>query len=187
MKFGWTGPGTRLMDLFGNMGSASIAIVECGDIPDQNVPAGGVKLDAPYGADNILRDLTILPLLRGMRFKAGDLPIVLNAEPNAGYVTLQELLNDLRTLVDRYDEELWISKQAALIGHSASMPTARLVRAMLPGVVKEYHRKVGGLVAQLSYHAKECLKAGVPIQDIEDSWDLALQEENYTYLHAAKD
>jgi hypothetical protein len=65
------------------------------------------------------------------------------------------------------------------------MDHAKRIRALIPDIVRETHRTISTLIAQLSPCVQECLRAGLPIQTIEDALDSKLQEANYAF--ASKD
>ena len=147
----------------------------------------------PLETATILQDLKVLPQLKNVRITAGDLSILPNrgwgremrSSPIVPYSTLQEILEELKTLPDTYDEEKWMKFSKPFLQHNANMDTAKLIRTMIPDIVCNTHRTVTGLIAQLSQCVQECLRAGLPIQTIEDALDRKLQEANYTF--ASKD
>ncbi len=99
--------------------------------------------------------------------------------------TLQELLEELKTLPDTYDEDSFMKKVEAMGGHRCTMDHAKRIRTHIPDTVRETHRTISTLIAQLSQCVQECLRAGLPIQTIEDALDSKLQEANYAF--ASKD
>ena len=126
-----------------------------------------------------------------MRITAGDMAIMpdrgwgrdMRSSPIVTYDTLQELLEELKTLPDTYDEESFIKRSAAMGGgqHFSHMDHAKRIRTMIPDIVRETHRTIAGLIAQLSPCVQECLRAGLPFQTIEDALDSKLQEANYAF------
>jgi hypothetical protein len=101
---------------------------------------------------------------------------------NKQWTTIQELLEYLGTLLEAYDEEAWIKNANPSYAHIANMDTAKSIRKVLPVGFRESHRKLAELISKLSYNAKEFLKAGATMQSIEDAWDIALQESNYSFM-----
>jgi hypothetical protein len=55
------------------------------------------------------------------------------------------------------------------IKHNAHMDRAKRIRTLIPDIVRETHRTISTLIAQLSPCVQECLRAGLPIQTIEDA------------------
>jgi hypothetical protein len=127
--------------------------------------------------------LDVLPKLRDMHICAGDWRIRCR---NNQWTTIQELLEYLGTLLEAYDEEAWVENSKHWMGWSANMDTAKRIRKFLPLIFRESHRKLAELISQLSYNAKEFLKAGATMQSIEDAWDIALQESNYSFMPRGK-
>jgi hypothetical protein len=141
---------------------------------------------APGDVKVILEDLKILEKLKNVRITAGDMAIMpdrgwgrdMRSSPIVTYDTLQELLEELKTLPDTYDEESWIKFSKPFLHHNANMDTAKLIRTMIPKIVSETHRVIAGLTAQLSRKARECLKAGMKFEDLEQAWNTAIVEAN---------
>jgi hypothetical protein len=135
----------------------------------------------------ILQDLKVLPQLRKVSIQPKGEPFLLNKNWKLGCTvlntTLQELLGELKTLPDTYDEESFIKRSAAMGGgqHFSHMDHAKRIRTMIPDIVRETHRTISTLIAQLSPCVQECLRAGLPIQTIEDALDSKLQEANYAF------
>ena len=143
----------------------------------------------PLQTATILQDLKVLPQLENVRIKFGDMPVLLNrgweTESVVPYSTLQEILEELKTLPDTYNEEKWILFSKPYIQWNANMDLAKRIRTLIPDIVRETHRTISTLIAQLSPCVQECLRAGLPIQTIEDALDRKLQEANYAF--ASKD
>jgi hypothetical protein len=149
-----------------------------------------MKLPTPLDNATIMQDLDILPKLKNVRIIVGDISILPNrgwgrasmSSPSVPYNTVQELLQELKTLPDTYDEEKWIQFSKPYLQHNANMDFAKGIRNMIPNIVRETHRTIATLFSQLSPCVRECLKAGLPIQTIEDALDSRLQEANYLLL-----
>ncbi len=136
----------------------------------------------PLETATILQDLKVLPQLRKFYIQVKGEPILLNKNWMLGraimYATLQELLQELKTLPDTYDEDSLVRRMQDMYMHY-SMKEAKRIRTLIPGIVRKTYRTVNGLIAQLSPCVQECLRAGLPIQTIEDALDSKLQEPNY--------
>ncbi len=145
----------------------------------------------PLETATILQDLKVLPQLRTVSIQPKDYPFLLNKNWKMGCTTttlnttLQEVLEELKTLPDTYDEDNCMKKASGMGQHRLSMDQAKRIRTLIPDIVRETHRTISTLIAQLSPCVQECLRAGLPIQTIEDALDSKLQEANYAF--ASKD
>jgi hypothetical protein len=150
-----------------------------------------LMLTTPLETATILQDLKVLPQLRRVSIQPKDYHLLLNKNWKMGCTTtnlnttLQELLEELKTLPDTYDEDALVKKTADMGQHRLSMYHAKSIRTLIPNIVCETHRTISTLIAQLSPCVQECLRAGLPIQTIEDALDSKLQEANYAF--ASKD
>jgi hypothetical protein len=141
----------------------------------------------PLLTATILQDLKVLPQLRRVSIQPKDYHLLLNKNWKMGCTattlntTLQELLEELKTLPDTYDEDALVKKTADMGQHRLSMDHAKRIRTLIPDIVRETHRTISTLIAQLSPCVQECLRAGLPIQTIEDALDSKLQEANYAF------
>jgi hypothetical protein len=142
---------------------------------------------APGDVKVILEDLKIIAKLQNVRITAGDLGAILpnrgwgresRSSPIVPYNTLQELLEELKTLPDTYDEEKWMKFSKPFMQHNANMDMAKRIRTWIPDIVSETHRVIAGLTAQLSRKARDCLKDGMKFQDLEQAWNTAIVEAN---------
>ena len=79
-----------------------------------------------------------------------------------------------------------MKKTKAMWGHCCTMDMAKRIRTMIPDTIRETHRTISTLIAQLSPCVQECLRAGLPIQTIEDALDSKLQEANYAFSNNVK-
>lgn len=131
-----------------------------------------VLMAAPKAAKDILQDLKILYQLRDLKLRVGD--VVVGTRKQWG--TLHELLEDLRSLESSFDEAEFAKRP----GMNAHM--AQVVRTHLPSATKHTHRTIAQLMSELTNNARECLKSGMRVQDVEDAWDAKLQEINYSFL-----
>ncbi len=112
----------------------------------------------------------------------GDLPV-----SYANYITFQDLLEDLKTIQERYSEGAWIQASQPRLGHNANMVTARSIRGLLPTIVRASHITIAGLISQLSLKTRECLEAGLLMKKIEDNLYNSLQEANFAFLGLTSD
>jgi hypothetical protein len=148
-----------------------------------------LMLTTPLETATILQDLKVLPQLRRVSIQPKDYHLLLNKNWKMGCTTttlnttLQELLEELKTLPDTYDEDNCMKKASDMGQHRLSMDHAKLIRTLIPDIVRDTHRTISTLIAQLSPCVQECLRAGLPIQTIEDALDSKLQEANYAFAH----
>jgi hypothetical protein len=126
-----------------------------------------------------LQDLKTLSILMGMKMTAEGMLV-----SYTNYATFQDLLEDLKTIQERYSEEAWIQACPLDQQHFASMDKAKAIRNRIPTVVRELHMKIAGHLLQFSPRTSICLKAGLPMKKIEDALYTNLQEGNFTYLPA---
>jgi hypothetical protein len=144
-----------------------------------------LMLTTPLETASILQDLKVLPQLGRVSIQPKDYHLLLNKNWKMGCTvlntTLQELLEELKTLPDTYNEDALMLKTADMGQHRLSMDHAKRIRALIPDIVRETHRTISTLIAQLSPCVQECLRAGLPIQTIEDALDSKLQEANYAF------
>jgi hypothetical protein len=149
-----------------------------------------LKLAMPLETATILQDLKVLPQLRRVSIQPKNYNLLLNKNWKMGCTvlntTLQELLEELKTLPDTYNEDALMLKTADMGQHRLSMDHAKRIRALIPDIVRETHRTISTLIAQLSPCVQECLRAGLPIQTIEDALDSKLQEANYAFSNNVK-
>lgn len=154
---------------------------------------------APGECKIILEDLKVLSELKTFRPGIGDLPL------RAGqYTTMQGILKGLQNLkkcIGDIDEMArWLEEQDPHMSNMVEIPGTRKYRGgpsemekqsmerarqlvtHIPMMYQQHHRRLTEILCKLSNNARECLKAGIKIQDIEDAWDLALQEANYSFL-----
>ncbi len=103
----------------------------------------------------------------------------------SAHLALGELLEELKTLPDTYNEDSLVKRMQDMGQHRLSMDHAKRIRTHIPDIVRHTHRTIAALIAQLSPYVQECLRAGLPIQTIEDALDRKLQEANYAF--ASKD
>lgn len=139
------------------------------------------KLMAPPPS-NICEDLQVLHQLRLLKIKVGDVQIA--GWDKSSYDTLQELLVDLKTVKESFDGEAWMqsSLHCRQMHPSQRMQVLKIVQPGIPAAVKQTHREIARLLEKLSDQARVCIKAGVSFQDIEDAWDLALQDRNNAFF-----
>jgi predicted house-cleaning noncanonical NTP pyrophosphatase (MazG superfamily) len=147
-----------------------------------------LMLTTPLETATILQDLKVLPQLGRVSIQSKGEPFLLNKNWKMGCTvlntTLQELLEELKTLPDTYDEDSFMKKVEAIYPGGpmrCTMDHAKRIRALIPDIVRETHRTISTLIAQLSPCVQECLRAGLPIQTIEDALDSKLQEANYAF------
>lgn len=58
----------------------------------------------------------------------------------------------------------------------------RWMRGYIPDVFKQSHQTIAELILQLSEGARNSLKAGYPMKELEYAWNAKLQELNYEYI-----
>lgn len=154
---------------------------------------------APRECKIILEDCKVLHELKNFCVAIGDRALAKQ------YTTIQCLLRSLQNLKecigDKEKLATWIEKEHPLMSDMVAIPgsgsykrglppemekqsvrTARNTVQHIPAIYQERHRKLTEILCKLSNNARECLKAGIKIQDVEDAWDLALQEANYSFL-----
>lgn len=146
-----------------------------------------LTLSTPLDVATILQDLKVLPQLKNVRFGYGDIPIMpdrgwgTRSSPIIPYETLQDLLEELKTLPDTYDEEKWMQFSKPFCGDNMDM--AKLIRTVIPDIFRGTHRVIATIMSQLSPCVQEGLRAGLSFQTMEEALDSKLQDINYTFCH----
>ena len=144
-----------------------------------------LKLLAPRGTKDLLKDLDVLPEFERFPIKYGDVFFIQDREHC--YTTLNEILEDIQSIqkLELVDQEA-LTDRILLLNRSHNREWAKT----FAGVVCRdsarlhfgAHVRFARLLDQLSSSARESLVAGLKIQDVTDAWENALQERNYAIL-----
>jgi hypothetical protein len=125
--------------------------------------AADLKLLVPVRTKDVLQDLCTLDKLKSFAIKRGDIRVI--HEKEYIYGTLQEVLQDIKSLPTILAERGPI--------YSTSMQ-------------RVCHTQIAELLDQLSDSGRQCLMAGLKMQDVADAWHDAIQDRNYAYLQPDK-
>ena len=139
------------------------------------------KIQIPHDYNALLQDLSVFPQLRMFKVKIGDASVLRSKEHV--YLTLQDILHDLKILQDPQDRDALIERLSKISpnpGWAAAM--AQTLPKYQQGMCQISHATIGRLISQLSSNAVECLRAEMPLKDMEDAWDAKLRDMNNSFL-----
>jgi hypothetical protein len=140
---------------------------------------------APASASDVLKDIEAMQRIKRFQLHGGG-DVLLNSDrvgsdgKGEGYSTMQDLLLDTKSGF----EERWCNMEWLMRNVRTSTPSATACATMrtLPGLQKDFHRRLAELLAKLSPSAQRCLQSGMKFLEVEYAWDQALQERNNAYL-----
>lgn len=144
-----------------------------------------LKLLAPRETKDLLKDLDVLPKLKRFPLNFGDVFLIQDREHC--YTTLNEILEDIQSIpkLELVDQEA-LTDRILLLNRGRNRELAKQAAGMVcresAKMHFDAHVRFAQLLDQLSSSARECLVAGLKIQDVTDAWENALQERNYAIL-----
>jgi hypothetical protein len=162
------------------MKDLSLAGIETILVPPTDVKVIQPNQPAPRDIKVILEDLKILPKLQDFRMAIGDVPLL--HPPPFSYTTIQEILCDLQSIQPGKFKKAAFVKMLKSYHRSYSPDWAESVSKMaashLPAIYKGCQQNLAELTAQLSPNARQCLKTGMKFQDMEKTWNSAIEDAN---------